>query len=203
MRFISFQKVEKKFLIPMIGGIISLTYEYIVDIIPKKERMLQNPFIKYIYGSLGMVFAFIPYLILKYRTRKSTIYKINSDKEQDESKLSIELIYEDTSEEINSNNKNKYILISSIFDFLYSLLFLLFCLKCIYNLWVFDFIFISIFSNLIQKTKIYKHQYISMITIILLGLGLNIIEYFKIDENKENKINLLEIMMKLLTESFF
>ena len=48
------------------------------------------------------------------------------------------------------------------------------------------------------KTKLYKHQYISVIVIISLGFGLNVIEYFKLNEKK--KIELLEITMKLLSE---
>ena len=38
-----------------------------------------------------------------------------------------------------------------------------------------------------------------MIIIIILGLGLNCIEYFKFDK-EENKINLFEISIKLLSE---
>ena len=40
-----------------------------------------------------------------------------------------------------------------------------------------------------------------MIIIIILGLGLNIIEYFKYDQ-EENKINFFEIFLKLLSEIY-
>ena len=41
-----------------------------------------------------------------------------------------------------------------------------------------------------------------MIIIIILGFGLNIIEYFKFDE-EEKKIDFFEILMKLISEIFF
>ena len=74
-------------------------------------------------------------------------------------------------------------------------------MDCVYNLWIFDIIFISLFSYLILKTKLYKHQYISMIVIIILGFGLNIIEYLKSDEKV--KIKPLEIFIKFIAEIFF
>ena len=72
----------------------------------------------------------------------------------------------------------------------------------IYNFWFFEIILISIFSSLFLKIKIYKHQYISMILILLLGFGLNVIEYFKADDEK-HKLDLLGIIIMFLSEIFF
>ena len=72
-------------------------------------------------------------------------------------------------------------------------------MNCIYNLWIFDIIFMSLFSFLLLKTKLYKHQYVSMITIICLGLLLNVVEYFK-HNDVENELNFFEIFMKFLSE---
>ena len=77
-----------------------------------------------------------------------------------------------------------------------------FCSKCVYNLWFFDIIFISIFSYFLLKTNFYRHQYVSMVIILIFGLFLNIIEYFKSDD-KTNKLDPFEIAMKFLTEIFF
>ena len=57
----------------------------------------------------------------------------------------------------------------------------------------------SLFSFLLLKTKLYKHQYVSMIIIICLGLLLNVIEYFK-HNDVENELNFFEIFMKFLSE---
>ena len=100
------------------------------------------------------------------------------------------------------NNKYKLILLSSIFDFFQSIVTCSFCIKCVYNLWVLDIIIMSFFSFLILKNKIYIHHYLSIIMIIILGFALNIIEYFKKDDN-EDKIDLSEIFWKFIAEICF
>ena len=194
MRIITFGKINMKFLIPIIGGIIRLIYRFLVNINSKYEIILKNPFILSIYTSIGMVFAFIPYIILKYRSKK-----INSNIQENKSKLNIELVHYDIFKKTRLK-KYKLILASSICDFSETLIIYTFCMKCIYNLWMFDILFMSVFSYFLLKTKLYKHQYLSMIIIIVLGLVLNVLEYFKSENNYE--FNVLEILMKFLGEIF-
>jgi hypothetical protein len=191
---ITFGKINMKFLIPIIGGIIRLIYRFLVNINSKYEIILKNPFILSIYTSIGMVFAFIPYIILKYRSKK-----INLNISENKSKLNIEFVRDDVLKKTRIK-KYKLILLTAIFDFSQTLLILIFCMKCIYNLWIFEILFISLFSYLLLKTKLYKHQYLSMIIIIILGLLLNIIEDYKSD--KKNKFDALEIFLKFLVEIF-
>ena len=200
MKLINFGKIDKKFLIPIFGGITIFIYKYVYSLLPKNEILSKNPFIVNILFSIGMFFAFIPYLIVKCRSKKlSNNIDLNKSIEQQKSKLNIELIYEEDNPENMTSKKYRYILLSSLFDYFQILLLHIFCYNCVYNLWIFDIIFISIFSYLMLKKKLYKHQYISMIIIIILGLGLNCIEYFKFDK-EENKINISEISIKLLSE---
>ena len=196
MKFISFGKINKKFLIPLIGGIVTLLFKIPINLNPKIDNISQNPLILQIYISIGMALAFIPNIILINRSKKKNI---NSKELQNKSKLNIDLIVNDDIFKRTKYNKFKLIAISSIFDFLQTLSLVFFCLNCVYNLWIFDIIFINLFSYFILKTKLYKQQYISMVIIIILGLVLNVIEYFKLkDEN--DKINLLEISMKFFSE---
>ena len=58
----------------------------------------------------------------------------------------------------------------------------------------------SIFSYLILKTKYYKHQFISMIIIVILGFGLNIIIYFQLDDTEEDGLNFLYIFIQFIIE---
>jgi hypothetical protein len=51
------------------------------------------------------------------------------------------------------------------------------------------------------KTKFYRHQYVGMISIIILGIGLNITEAYK--EDAENTSNLFEISMIFISEICF
>ena len=173
MKCINFGDVNKRLLIPIFGGIIRLIYIFLIHRNPKYEIATKNPFILNIYTSVGMIFSFIPYLILKYRSKTKSI---SSNASQIQSKLNIEFIHSDLYEEIEIDQSKKYKLIicSSIFDFLQVLLLTIFCIYCNYNLWIFDILFMSLFSSLILKTKLYKHQYFSMIIIIFLGLLMNI-----------------------------
>ena len=198
MKCINFGDVNKRLLIPIFGGIIRLIYIFLFHQNPKYEIATKNPFILNIYTSVGMIFSFIPYLILKYRSKTKSI---SSNASQIQSKLNIEFIHSDLYEEIEIDQSKKYKLIicSSIFDFLQVLLLTIFCIYCNYNLWIFDILFMSLFSNLILKTKLYKHQYFSMIIIIILGFILNIIKYFNLGDTN-NKVDPFELSMKLLSE---
>ena len=202
MSIISLGKVNSKFLIPIIGGIIVLVYKYVINLNPKYDILLNNPFILCLYTYLGMSLAFIPLVILKLKSKtqinnKENYLELNKVKK---AKLLIKFEHYDIYER-KKKYKYKLIIIATLFDFLQTLLTYIFCYNCIYNLWIFDIIFNSLFSYLILKTKIYKHQYFSMVIIIILGLGLNIIEFFKSEGN--NKIKPLEILIKFLTEIFF
>ena len=198
MKCINFGKVDRKFLIPIFGGIVNLAYRYIIRLIPKGENLMENPFIINIYVSIGMILAFIPYLILKYRTKNIVVQYVHYNEKQEDSKLNIKLIHNKNIEEKKRFTKYLLFFLSASFGFLQTLLLNLFCSNCIYNLWIFDIIFISLFSYLILKTKLYKHQYISMGIIISLGFCLNIIEYFKLNEEKQ--LYPFEIIMKLISE---
>ena len=199
MKLISFGKINIQFLIPIFGGLIRLISRLILDTNSKHEILEKNPFLFSIFTAIGMILAFIPYLIIKYRTKKSIIY---SKDLTGKSKLNLELVYNDIYEQTFKQtrfNKYKLIVLSSVFDFFETLIVCLFTMNCLYNVWIFDILFMSIFSYYLLKTKLYKHQYLSIIIIILLGLSLNVIEYFKIDET-ENKLDFFEISMKLLGE---
>ena len=73
MKFIKCGKFDKKFLIPIVGGIIRLIIKFFEKNNPKYEILLQNPFLISIYTTIGMILAFIPYLILKYKSKSSNI----------------------------------------------------------------------------------------------------------------------------------
>ena len=200
MKYLNCVKIDKKILIPVLGGTIMLIYLYFIDYLPKYEIISQNPFLMNICTSIGMIFAFIPYIIVKYRTKK-TMINDNLNKFKGVAKFNLNLIHFDIIKKTRFN-RYKFIFILSIFDFLQTLLYNFCTMRCIYNLWIFDILFISLFSNIILKIRIYKHQYISIIIIIILGFGLNIIQYWKLD-TEGNTLDAFEISMKFIKEIFF
>jgi hypothetical protein len=68
MNCIKFGKVNKQLLIPIIGGVVLLIFISLISLNPKYKIIRKNPFILSIYSSIGLIFNFIPYLIIKCRS---------------------------------------------------------------------------------------------------------------------------------------
>ena len=150
-----------------------------------------------------MILSLIPYLILKRQIKKEK-FNINENStsgKDTKNRLAIKYehynIYKKT-----KWSKYKFLFLASILDCLQTLSGCILFWDFVYNLWIFDIIIISLFSNLILKTVLYRHQYFSMIIIIILGFGLNIIEYFKKDKDDKNKVDLTKIIFKFISEIF-
>ena len=200
MKLISLGTIDVKFLIPIFGGIFSLIYSIFRKYSPKNEIINQNPFLISIYTSLGMIMAFVPFLIIKLKSKRANkIYKEQLIK----SKIYNKLIVNKNAIEMTRWKKYRFIFYSGIFDFLQSLFTTLFTQYFVYNLWIFDIMIMSLFSYLFLKAKYYKHQFISMIVIVILGFVLNIIAYFKLYDSEENGLNLFDIFIKFITEICF
>ena len=199
MAIINCGKINIIFLIPIIGGLIRIIRNYAFNIINenKSDEILKQIFLIFtngFYMELGMVLAFIPYIILKYQTKKTVG---SSDQTQSrKSRLTIKFEYYDIYEK-NRKSKYKLICFATFLDFSRTFLLYPFHSECPYNIWEFDLLYLSLLSYIILKTKLYRHQYFSMIIIIILGFGLNVITYFK---NTNDKIDVIQIIVKLISE---
>ena len=197
-------QLDKNILFPFTGGIFKVIFYLIFDNISnfdRTEKFIHHPLILSIASSLGMSLSFILLLIYKQKIKS---FDIKSDynfkkKNNQNSSNTIELEYNNQYEEI-SYDKYKYIFITSIIDFITTILLFKFYhnIEFKINVWIFDVFFLCIFSKLILKTKIYAHHYISMILIILTGISLDIIlkKYHNFIEN------LLPNLIKFLCEIF-
>ena len=198
MRFISLGTINIHFLIPVSGGIIRLIYLIFINYSPKIEIINQNPFIESIYMTIAMCLAFIPFLINKLKI-KAAIKKKN----EQIAKLPLYITLTERKNIFKKTKFKKYrfIFYSTIFDALDTLLTIIYTKYFVFNLWIFD-IYMSFFSFLFLKTKYYKHQFISMIVIVILGLGLNIITYFNFNSSK-NILKPIDIFIKFISEISF
>ena len=73
-----------------------------------------------------------------------------------------------------------------------------YCFEIQINMWIFDILFLCLFSYLIIQMDIYRHHYFSIILIILAGIGLNIIislKYFHLIKTK-----IINIIIKFINE---
>ena len=176
MKYISLGDVNKKLLFILAGGISKLVAELILYFFAKDVKMNNHLFILGINAGLGMSLAFIPNIILKYRMKAS------NDKAE-------KLIFQNsTFNSINSFNENRRQKLSKtklkiliiglccILDYIQKILTFAYSQYILNNLWIFDIVFLGLFSYLILGTKLYSHQYFSCLLMIIFGIVLNAID---------------------------
>ena len=76
MKLISLGDVNKNLIYILVGGISKLVAELILYFFANDVKMKRHPFILGINAGIGMMFAFIPDLIVKYKMKVKLI-KIN------------------------------------------------------------------------------------------------------------------------------
>jgi hypothetical protein len=146
-----------------------------------------------LYSAITKLLSFIPFIILKIRSKKPNI-KSSVDIHPN----GIEYIYIDTKKEM-IRYKYLYILLSSLLDF-FSVIIQAKTAGLKVNSWIYDIIFYSIFYYLIFKIKLYKHHYLCIIIIIIVGLILDLsIGYLQNDI----KNNLVLFLLRLLREILY
>ena len=167
MKLISIGQFDRNIIYPILGGIFSfiikLLLSYDLTILTEHSLLLS------INSSLGMSLAFIFVLLYK---KKSKTDEISKPKNKGHN---IELEYINQYEEIRYN-KFKYILLSSIIDFIITVLICTYCIGLGINMWTLEILFIYLFSYIIFRIKIYRHHYISGLIILIFGIILNLID---------------------------
>ena len=190
MAFISLGKIDKN-LIPLIIGCIICFLDRLLkqydEALLFKNTILTNLFI-----SFSRLFALIPYLILKKRSEKIKVNEIEKT-----NNFVIEYIYTNIGE--NIKDKYKYILLSALVYFIQAILFI-FTFKIQSNTWSLYILTTPIFYYLILKIKLYRHHYLCIVLILLIGLIIDISL-----ENIQNDLtnNLLLFFITLIREILF
>ena len=156
-------------LIPILIGCIICFLSRIL-ILYEKTELFEHAVLPNFIVDFSLLFTIIPHIIIK----KQIISGYNDDKlNQEDNKK--ELIYnEKTDVIILMEGKYPYILLSSVLCFVQSVI-LMFTIKIKSNTWILDILFTLIFYYLSFKIKLYKHHYLSIILIILLGIILDLV----------------------------
>ena len=184
VRLISCGDVNANILYAIIGGIFKLSAEIILY--KSKSELTKHPIILALTASFGMSLSIIPYFILIRLSRRTINQEI--DQKRKKSRANISLIYNAPDDVLYEKIRLKkwiIIILSSLLDFIQKILSFVYAPQIKNNFWILNILFLSIFSYLILKTKLYIHQYISLIVIIVLGIILNIINLY---DNKGNMI---------------
>ena len=189
---ISFGTINKYyFLIP--AGAIS----YIFLVLIEKESKFfsegkKHPIIYILIYSLGLTLSFI-FLI---------IYKIFNSRKRSKVNIAIiepKLIISNQKQIVSNKEKMLWILLVSVIDYITMVFYTIFYVdsKEYLNYWLYNIVSLSLFSLLILKTKLHKHHYLSIITVVVFGVILDIIF------NKYSKIDLVSNLISFMTETLF
>ena len=174
MAFIGLGKINTN-LIPIIIGCI---FCFLNRLLNQYEgtKLFQNVMLTNIFISFSDIFTIIPYIIFKIRSKK--VYKPeNKEVIPNETKeTKFEFLYEETYDiEDEVEGKGKFIvLIGLIFFVNYFIFVYIFALKT--NTWIMYILFTSIFYYLFFKSKLYRHHYLSIVIILIIGLVIDFVE---------------------------
>ena len=137
----------------------------------------------------GKSLSLILYLFLKNK---------NKNLKEEEALLENELVYKkEYIKDVKSIKYKKYIVIfiSCTIAFTYKIFYQNFGGVNIgkFSLWVINIIYVCIFSYFILNTKLYQHQYFSIIILVILGVALNIINLYGLNVTFINTIVVIAI----------
>ena len=194
MAIISLGKLDKNLIPILIGCIICFLSRLLF--LYDGTTLFDHGIISNIIVNFSKLFAIIPHIIFRRQTNNDN--KVEDIKDNNNTKL--ELIYTDYSDDTPIiKDKYKYIFLSSSLYFIQGVLHL-FTIKIHSNTWTLDILFTLIFYYLIFKIKLYKHHYLSIILIILIGIVLDLVL-----GNLQNDIskNIVLFLLRLLREILY
>ena len=190
MAFISLGIIDKNLIIILIGCIVCFLNRLLNQY--EGSLLFNNIILTVICISISRFLTFIPFIIVKVRSRR---HKNNSNN------LLTQLVKKPSDKLYVENIKGKWglIILSAIIFFL-QLFFLVLTFKIATNSWIWYILIASIFYYFIFRVNLYKHHYLSAIIILIIGLIIDLVS-----ENLQNDIstNFLYLSLKFLKEIFF
>ena len=177
---ISCGDINKNIIYVLIGGLGKIFAEVIYDV---DREITKHPFYLGIASGLGMSLSLIPFFVFKKKskTQKDQLIFINNEKNS--------ISYNNNNKKDKNKKKLKYqkyllILASAFLDFAQKILSYVFIDNIDYNFWIFDMIFLSLFSYIVLKIKLYIHQYLTIGIMIILGISINVINLYDVEDKK-------------------
>ena len=180
--------LDKNIIYMIIGGLFRLLVSVFLD---QKilSSIIEHSLVMNFSSSFGLMLSFIPLIIYKIRNKEFFCFQRNKKYDLVYNNLYEALIY----------GKYKWILLSSVVDFIQTMVMDQFCAYCPVNMWIFDILFISIFSYFIFKIKLYLHHYLSVLLIICIGIVLDVYLQHYIFNDKDYFVSMI---FKFFSEIF-
>lgn len=193
MACISLGKIDKN-IIPIIVGSIFCFLNRLLN--EAKPEIYENTILTNIVISLSRFLTIIPLIIFKIKFKQDRSYN-DKNNNSDKNSKSIVLIYKNN--RIYVKGVAKYVLLSAVIYLIQSIFFAL-AFKATTNAWIWYILIASIFYYLMFKVRLYKHHYLSIIFIIVIGTVIDLTtEAIIVDANNEP----LALVSKYIKEILF
>ena len=191
MAFIGLGQIGKN-LIPILIGCVfcfSSRLLFLYD----GTTLFKHDIIPNIIVNASQLLTIIPHIMIK----KQIISGYSGNELDQEYFNNNKLIYnEKTNVSVLMEGKYPYIILSSVLNFVQSIV-IVFTIVIRTNTWIMDILFSLIFYYLFFKIRLYKHHYLSIILIILIGIILDLIVG---NLQRDIKNNILFLLLSLLRE---
>ena len=193
MACISLGKIDKN-IIPIIVGSIFCFLNRLLN--GAKPEIYENTILTNIVISLSRFLTIIPLIIFKIKFKQDRSYN-DKNNNSDKNSKSIVLIYKNN--RIYVKGVAKYVLLSAVIYLIQSIFFAL-AFKATTNAWIWYILIASIFYYLMFKVQLYKHHYLSIFFIIVIGTVIDLTtEAIIVDANNEP----LALISKYIKEILF
>ena len=193
MACISLGKIDKN-IIPIIVGSIFCFLNRLLN--GAKPEIYENTILTNIVISLSRFLTIIPLIIFKIKFKQDRSYN-DKNNNSDKNSKSIVLIYKNN--RIYVKGVAKYVLLSAVIYLIQSIFFAL-SFKATTNAWIWYILIASIFYYLMFKVRLYKHHYLSIFFIIVIGTVIDLTtEAIIVDANNEP----LALVSKYIKEILF
>ena len=193
MACISLGKIDKN-IIPIIVGSIFCFLNRLLN--GAKPEIYENTILTNIVISLSRFLTIIPLIIFKIKFKQDRRYN-DKNNNSDKNSKSIVLIYKNN--RIYVKGVAKYVLLSAVIYLIQSIFFAL-AFKATTNAWIWYILIASIFYYLMFKVQLYRHHYLSIFFIIVIGTVIDLTtEAIIVDANNEP----LALVSKYIKEILF
>jgi len=198
MAYIGFGKINKD-IIPLILSCVFCLLNRLVNCV-EDVKLFTNVILTNIFVALAHSLMIIPYIIYKIATKKCRNSNKNKEKFGCSNAPTLKTVDETSkSKYIYNNNditkgkwKYLFIILTGLIFFVNNYMFI-YTIQVKSNTWTIYIVFASLFYYLFFKSKLYRHHYLSICLILIIGVIIDVVvESYKEDTSKK------EIILKFI-----
>ena len=177
--------INKYIIFALIAGISKCFVSIMTYKFREHAKYNEHPLIIGFNAGLGMSLSIIPFIIVKIKSHREIKNKIKLIQTQSLNATKAvsslgDLNYLEKYDKKKLRTQKYLILfVCAFLDFAQKFLTSFLTNLIINNIWMFNICFISLFDYLILKAKLYKHQYISCIIIVALGIAATTVRLYE------------------------